>query len=182
MAATKTPISTDSAAELHELIGDDATATFENDPVFSDSNPTDRGSSENIQVQRDTDDTEDSEEEDDELEDDDEDLDEEDVDDQEDDDDLEDDGGEDIDDEAEEEDDEEEVGASAGQPQGVGVSADGFRATAFEDDGDEEEEEDEDEDNFVNEGVGDEAVGDGAAEIDDPHTDRGIDAALRMNA
>jgi hypothetical protein len=63
MAATKTPLATDSAAELRDLIGDDATATFESDPKFIDSDPTDNASSENIEVQRDTDDTEDSEEE-----------------------------------------------------------------------------------------------------------------------
>jgi hypothetical protein len=63
MAATKTPIALDSAAELHGLIGDDATATFESDPKFIDSDPADNASSENIEVQRDTDDTEDSEEE-----------------------------------------------------------------------------------------------------------------------
>jgi len=78
MAVTKIPIATDSAAELHDLIGDDATATFESDPKFIDSDPTDNVSSENIELQRDTDDTEDSEEEIDEEEEDDDDFDEDD--------------------------------------------------------------------------------------------------------
>jgi hypothetical protein len=80
MAVTKTPIAPDSAAELHGLIGDDATATFESDPKFIDSDPTDNASSENIEVQRDTDDTEDSEEE---IDEEDEDFDEDDEDDEE---------------------------------------------------------------------------------------------------
>jgi hypothetical protein len=63
MAATKNFIATDSAAELHKLIGDDATATFESDPTFIDSNPTETASSENVEVQRDTDDSADSDEE-----------------------------------------------------------------------------------------------------------------------
>ena len=75
MAENKIPIATDSAAELHELIGDDATATFESDPNFVDSNPTADASSEHIEL-RDTDDMEDSEEEEDEegLEDEDDDV------------------------------------------------------------------------------------------------------------
>ena len=44
---------TDSATALHELIGDDSTATFENDPTFADSNPTAGGSSENLQTRTD---------------------------------------------------------------------------------------------------------------------------------
>lgn len=73
MAATKTSIAPDSATDLHDLIGDDATATFESDPKFIDSDPTESASSGNIAVQRDTDDVEDSTEEDDELEDEDDD-------------------------------------------------------------------------------------------------------------
>jgi hypothetical protein len=69
MAVTKTSIASDSAAELRGLVGDDATAAFESDPKFIDSNPTDRASSEHVAL-RDTDDTEDSEEEIDEEEDD----------------------------------------------------------------------------------------------------------------
>lgn len=118
---------TDSATALHELIGDDSTATFENDPTFVESNPTVDGSSENLQtgsdrrdiraqpsiLTRDTDDTEDAEDEDDEDEDDDdefedvetetEDDDEEDEDDEDEDDDLDDDDDDDEDDEDEDE-------------------------------------------------------------------------------
>jgi hypothetical protein len=109
MAYTETPIATDSAAELSKMIGDDATATFESDPKFIDSDPTETASSENIAVQRDTDDTEDSEEEDDDL------------DDVEDDDELEDEDEDDVElgdededeDDEEEEDDEDEVGVAA---------------------------------------------------------------------
>jgi ribonuclease E len=121
--ATQTPIATDSAAEMNEIIGDDATATFENDPKFIDSDPTGTASSENVEVQRDTDDTEDSEEEDDELEDadDDDELEDEDVDEEdEDDDDVDlgedEDDDEEVEDEDEDEeveDDEDEVGAAA---------------------------------------------------------------------
>jgi hypothetical protein len=39
---------TDSARELREIAGDDATATFEADPKFIDSNPADTASSENL--------------------------------------------------------------------------------------------------------------------------------------
>jgi nucleotide-binding universal stress UspA family protein len=63
MAATKTPIASDSAAELRDLIGDDASATFESDPNFIDSNASNGASSEHLTL-RDTDDTEDSDEED----------------------------------------------------------------------------------------------------------------------
>ena len=69
---------TDSARDLRNLVGDDATADFETDPKFVDSNPTAEASSENLAALRDTDDEEDSE---DELEDeDDDDLDDDDVD------------------------------------------------------------------------------------------------------
>ena len=92
---------TDSARDLRNLVGDDATADFESDPKFVDSNPTAEASSENLAVQRDTDDEEDS---DDELEDEDDD---EDFDDEEDldDDDLDDD---DVEEDIEEEDEEQE--------------------------------------------------------------------------
>ena len=99
MAATKTPIASDSAAELRDLVGDDATAEFESDPKFIDSNPTDHASSEHVTL-RDSDDTEDSEEEIDE-EDDEEDDEDEDEEDEE--------SDEDFDDE--EEDDTEEFGS-----------------------------------------------------------------------
>ena len=120
MAMNQDLPATDSAAALHELIGEDSTATFENDPTFSESNPTAAASSENLQSRadrqetqnqpslktRDTDDVADEEEDDDEDEDDDEEF--EDVDeDEEGDDDLdEDDEDEDLEDD--DEDDEEE--------------------------------------------------------------------------
>jgi hypothetical protein len=66
MAANKTPVASDSASELRDLIGDDASATFENDPNFIDSNPSNDASSKNLTL-RDTDDTEDSEEEEEEF-------------------------------------------------------------------------------------------------------------------
>ena len=108
---------TDSARDLRNLVGDDATADFESDPKFVDSNPTADASSENLAVLRDTDDEEES---DDELEDEeDEDLDDEedDVDpDAELDDDEEEEEEDEFDDDEEEdedeEDDEDEVGSS----------------------------------------------------------------------
>ncbi|MES2391562.1 MAG: hypothetical protein V4555_07965, partial [Acidobacteriota bacterium] len=48
---------------LRRLTGDDATATFESDANFVESNPGAEGSSENVEEQRDTDDVEDSDEE-----------------------------------------------------------------------------------------------------------------------
>ena len=178
MPATKTPVAPDSATQLHELIGDDATATFESNPGFFDSDPTDRAGSENVEVQRDTDDTEDSEEEEDELED--EDDDEKEDEDLEDEDEDEDD--EDLDDDEEVEDDEDEVGATAVQATGSTnlrgpiVNGKASIESALEEDddaGDEEEAEDE----YVIDGGGDVIdEGDGAEK------DRAIDAALRMNA
>lgn len=174
MSAAKTFIAPDSAAELHKLIGDDATATFESDPAFIDSDPTDSASSENVEVQRDTDDTEDSEEEEDELEEEDEDGDE----DKDDDEELEDEDDEESDDEDEDEDDEDEVGVGA-----VAVRATGSTnlrgpvvngKTSIES---ELEEEGEAEDEIVIGGGSDEADDSDSAE-----TDRGIDAALRMSA
>ncbi len=109
---------TDSARDLRNLVHDDVTADFEDDPKFADSNPTANASSENLAVMRDTDDDEDS---DDELEEDDEDeLDDEDDDEDEDDEDVDavdDDEEDDLDDEDEDEeeddeDDEDEVSAS----------------------------------------------------------------------
>ncbi len=63
MTKTHSSIATDSAEELRALIGDDATATFESDPKFTESSPTANASTESVVVQRDTDDTADSEEE-----------------------------------------------------------------------------------------------------------------------
>jgi hypothetical protein len=63
MANTHSSIATDSATELSRLVGDDSTATFENDPTFVDANPGAAGSSENVEEQRAEEDTEDSDEE-----------------------------------------------------------------------------------------------------------------------
>jgi hypothetical protein len=52
MAETRTAVATDSASELHRLIGDDATATFEDDPTFVDSNRGTASSSDNVEEQR----------------------------------------------------------------------------------------------------------------------------------
>ena len=103
MAPTHSSIATDSEKDLRDVVGPDATADFEDDPKFIDSDPTSTASSENVAVQRDTDDLEDSEEEDaeagaedgeeDDLDDEDEDEEEDDVD--------EEDEGEEVDDEAE---------------------------------------------------------------------------------
>ena len=116
---------TDSARDLRNLVHEDATADFESDPKFVDSNPSAGASSENLAVMRDTDDEEDSDEEleedddDDEFEDDDDDEDYEDEDDEEeaevDDEEEEDDDEEyedDDEDDEEYEDDEDEVGTS----------------------------------------------------------------------
>jgi hypothetical protein len=177
MATIKAPLAPDSAAELGRLVGDDATATFESDPKFIDSDPTDTASSENVEVQRDTDDTEDSEEEDDEFEEEEGEDDDEELEDEEEED-------EDIDEEEdeEEEDDEEEVGAVGVQATGStnlrGPVVNGKKSmeTALEEDddaGDEGVEEDE----YVIEGGGEDKDG-----TDNLETDRAVDAALRMNA
>ena len=95
---------TDSARDLHDLVGDDATAEFENDPKFEDTDPAASASSESLAVMRDTDDEEES---DDELED--EEDDEEDEDDEEGfDDDEDDEEDEDIEEEDEEQEEEED--------------------------------------------------------------------------
>lgn len=114
MASTVNTPATDSARELHDLIGDDATATFEADPKFVGSNPGGEGSSENVREQaRDTDDVEDSDEEvedeldedeEDELEDDDEEFEDDDEEDE-----FEDDEDDEDEDDEELEDDEDEV-------------------------------------------------------------------------
>src|ERR1700753_384476 len=70
-STTRIP-ATDSATELRPILGDDATAPFESDPNFIDSNPGENGSSENEPEQkealslraRDTDDTDDEDDED----------------------------------------------------------------------------------------------------------------------
>ena len=110
---------TDSARDLHNLVHDDATADFEADPKFIESNPTAEASSENLAAMRDTDDEEDS---DDELEDEDDDeeyedgeeLEDEDEDPEAEDDEEEEefDDEDDEDDDEDDEDDEDEVGSS----------------------------------------------------------------------
>jgi hypothetical protein len=108
---------TDSARDLHNLVHDDATADFEADPKFIESNPTAEASSENLAALRDTDDEEDS---DDELEDEDEDEDLDDDELEDEDEDLDDDEDEEAeyddededDEESDDEDDEDEVGSS----------------------------------------------------------------------
>ena len=117
MAMNQDLPATDSATALHELIGEDSTATFENDPTFAESTPEANGSSENLQSQsnreetrkspslqaRDTDDVEDEDEDEDDDEFEDVETEDED-DDEEDEDDLDDDDLDDDDDEDEEED------------------------------------------------------------------------------
>lgn len=118
MATPKTFPATDSPSDLRPLVGDDATAEFENDPTFTDSNPGAGGSSENSLQARDTDDLDEEEEDDeddDDLEDDEDDEDEDDLDEEDDEDDLEDEDEEDDDfddEEDDEEDEEEEEGAA----------------------------------------------------------------------
>jgi hypothetical protein len=108
MPETKSTPATDSSNDLRTLVGDDATAEFESDPKFAERNPTASASSENLAVQRDTDDTEESDEE---IEDEEEELEDEENEDDEDLDDEDDD--EEDDDEEDVEDDEDEVGAAA---------------------------------------------------------------------
>jgi len=79
MTRTHSSIATDSETDLRKLIGDDATATFEEDPKFIESNPGAEASSENVEVQRDTDDVEEDDEDDEDEEDEDDDDVEEDV-------------------------------------------------------------------------------------------------------
>ncbi len=169
MAVNKNPIATDSAAELHDLIGDDTTATFESDPNFVDSNPTADASSEHVEL-RDTDDMEDSDEEEEEagLEDEDDDDDE-----VEDDDEDEDDDGEFDDDE---EDDDDEVLRTA-EPRDVHGPGKHSRT-----DIEEELEEMEDEVGQKNAEDAPEAEEEEEEGRDRRHADRGMDEALRMRA
>jgi len=158
MAANKIPIATDSAEELRSLIGDDATATFESDPKFVESNPTESASSENIAL-RDTDDTEDSEEEEDEEEDDDE-LDEDDEDDD-----------VDLDEDDEEDDDDADEVLRTAEP--VDVHGPGKHSREeIEKELEEMEEETGDEDVVETPEEGDEGL----------HAERAIDEALRLSA
>ncbi|HVG26957.1 MAG TPA: hypothetical protein VM865_05075 [Acidobacteriaceae bacterium] len=118
MPETKPLPATDSAVDLRNLVKDDATAEFETDPKFVESNPVATASSENLAaktVDDDEDEVDDEDEDDDELEDDDEDEDVEDddedeVDDEDDDEEYEDD---DEDEDVEDDEDEDEVGTAA---------------------------------------------------------------------
>jgi hypothetical protein len=157
MAATKTPVSFDSAATLRDLIGDDASATFESDPNFIGSNDSTGGSSKHLTL-RDTDDTEDSDEEDEEFEEEDEDE-------------------EDEDDDEDEEDDEAEVGSEVlRMAEPINVHGPGKNRRI---DIEEELEEMEDEGGVEDDA---ESVEETEPDSDDPKVDRGIDAALRMRA
>lgn len=102
----KSPMpATDSARDLRNLVRDDATADFETDPKFVDSNPTAASSTENLAAMRDTDDEEDS---DDEIEDEDEDEEEYEDDDEDEDYEDEEDGESELDDEDDDEDEEDD--------------------------------------------------------------------------
>lgn len=174
MAANKTPIATDSAEELRGLIGDDATATFESDPNFVESNPTESESSDHVSL-RDTDDTEDSEEEDEEA-DEDEDVDEDDVDEEDDDeveedDDEEDEDEDDLDEEEEDDDDADEVLRTA-EPVDVHGPGKHSRKDVEEELEEMEEENGEEEDVTPEDDEEEEGL----------HAERAIDEALRMSA
>jgi hypothetical protein len=173
MAANKIPVATDSAEELRGLIGDDATATFESDPKFVESNPTESASSENIAL-RDTDDTEESEEEDDELDEDELDDDDEDVDEDEDDEEEGDEDEDDLDDEDEEDNDDADEVLRTAEP--VDVHGPGKHSRA---DIEKELEEMEEE-------TGDDEVVEIPEDAEDGeeglHAERAIDEALRMSA
>jgi uncharacterized protein YhaN len=150
MARTHSSIATDSEEALRSVVGPDATATVEVDPNFADANPTSTASSENIAVQRDTDDLEDSDEEITEADD-------EDAEDEEDED--EEDEEEDDEDEAEGEDEEEEEAVAA------------YQTKTFDDLGEED-----DDAGDVEPGLDDE---DGS-EDDELDTDQVTDAALGL--
>jgi hypothetical protein len=174
MAANKTPVASDSAAELRDLIGDDASATFESDPNFIDSNPGNDASSEHLTL-RDTDDTEDSEEEDEEFDEEDDDSGEGGEEEEE-----EDEEEEDDDDDEDEEDDDAEIGSSVlRMAKPINVHGPGKHGRAdIEEELEEMEEEGGVEDDAES---GDaESVEETEPDDNDPKVDRAIDAALRM--
>jgi hypothetical protein len=170
----KIPIATDSAAELHELIGDDATATFESDPNFVDSNPTADASSDHLTL-RDTDDMEDSEEEDEEADEEDDGEEDEDGEDEEDEDEEDDDDDDDVDFDDEEDDDEAEVLRTAepvdvhGPGKHSRIEIERELEEVEEETGEDVIESPEDEDEEEEEGE------------ERRHADRAIDEALRMS-
>jgi hypothetical protein len=170
MATSENPVSSDSDATLRDLIGEDASATFESDPNFIESDAGANGSSYHVAL-RDTDDTEDSEEEEEEAFEDDDDEEEE----PEDEDEDEDEDDEDDDDEEDEEDEETDNDVlRMAEPTNVHGPGKHDRA-----DIEEELEEMEEET-----GEQDEAESVEETEPDGDHrrVERGMDAALRMRA
>lgn len=177
MAAISNPLSLDSAAELYNLIGEDASASPESKLRVIDSSLANIASSKADVFQRDTDDTEDSEEEFEEEEDEDDDLEDENEDENE-----EDDEDEDLDPDEEEEDEDEEVGVAVLQATGStnlrGPVVNGNTSVESElDEDDDAGDENVAEDEYAIESGEDEADG-----ADTPETDRAIDSALRMSA
>jgi hypothetical protein len=172
MAAKKTHIATDSAAELRKLIGDDTSAMFESDPNFVHSNPTADASSDHLEL-RDTDDMEDSDPEEDEAG-----LEDEDYEDEDDEEDEDEDDDEDDDDDDEIEDDEDDDPDVLRTAEPRDVHGPGKRSrTEIEKELEEMEEE-----------VGEENVEE-APDLDEEeqegeerrHADRAIDEGLRMS-
>ncbi len=155
MTAITTRIAFDSAAEFCGLIGNDTTATFENNPSFIDSDPAWRKA---IDL-RDTDDTEDSEEEEEEFDE------------------------EDDEDEFDEDDDEDEPGAGVLRTTGS-TNVRGPVKNRKRDVEAELEEMDEVDRNGAESIEEDVEAGMDIDEAgrDNPHVDRAIDAALRMRA
>jgi hypothetical protein len=167
MATSKNPVSSDSDATLRDLIGEDASATFESDPNFVESDAGAHGSSYHVSL-RDTDDTENSEEEEEEaFEDDDEEVEDEDD---------EDEDEEDDDDDDEDEEDEETDDDVLRMAEPTNVHGPGKHDRA---DIEEELEEMEEETGEPDEA---ESVEETEEDSDDPRVERGIDAALRMRA
>lgn len=160
MATTKNPVSTDSDATLRDLIGDDASATFESGENFIDSDGGASGSRNHFML-RDTDDTADSEEEEEEEFEDDDGEDEED---------------DDEDEEDDEEDDDEETDNDVLQmAEPINVHGPGKHDRAdIEEELEEMEQETGEEDEA-------ESIDEAEPDSDDPKVDRGIDAALRMS-
>jgi hypothetical protein len=170
MATSKNPVSSDSDATLRDLIGEDASATFESDPNFIGSEAGAHGSSNHVAL-RDTDDTEDSEEEEDEaFDDDDEDEEAEDEEDEDDDEEEEDD---DVDEDEDEDEETDNDVLQMAEPTNVHGPGKHDRAD-IEEELEEMEEETGEQDDA-------ESVEETEEEGDDPRVERGIDAALRMS-
>ncbi len=153
MARTHSSIATDSEEALRSVLGPDVTAAFEDDPNLIDVN----ASSNNVAVQRDTDDLEDSEEEITEAGDEDDEDDE--LDDEEDED----------DDEDEDEDEDEEEDEEEAEEEDEAVAT--YQTKTFDDLGEED-----DDAGDVDPGLDDEEP-----EDDDLDTDRVTDAALSLD-